>query len=279
MTTRTPVLDSFIVHREHGEGPPIVLLHGNPTSSYVWREVMPLLAGHRCLAPDLVGMGQSGKPEIDYRYADHRRYLDAWFEAMDLRAAIVVGYDWGGVLAIDWASRHADRVRGLVVFETILQPLRWAAFPPAGAEMFRTLRTPGAGEAFVLEQNGFLPRSLEHGVRTGLAAADRAAYEAPFPDPRSRRPMLQWTRSLPIDGEPADTMAVIERNAAWLAASPATPKLLLAFGEAGLSNDPSVVAWARTCAGLEVAALAPVGHHAPEDAPREIAAEIARWAR
>jgi haloalkane dehalogenase len=273
------VLDSFISYREMGTGSPIVFLHGNPTSSYVWRKMLPLLCSrHRCLAPDLIGMGHSGKPESAYRYADHVRYLDGWFDAMDLGDAVLVGYDWGGVLAIDWASRHADRVSGLVFFETMLQSLHWADYPPQGAELFRTLRTPGAGEKLVLEDNGFLPKSLEHGVKSGLSAEDRAEYYAPFPDAKSRRPMLQWTRSLPIDGEPADVMAVVTRNGQWMASAPNVPKLLVAFAGGGLSSAQPTIDWAtRTLPKLDVASLGPAGHHAPEDAPVEISNAIRGW--
>lgn len=275
---REEVIDSFMSYREVGSGAPMVFLHGNPTSSYVWRKTLPLLcAQHRCLAPDLIGMGRSGKPESAYRYQDHMRYLDAWFYTMDLRDVVLVGYDWGGVLAIDWASRHADRVRGVVLFETILQSQHWAEYPPQGAELFRALRTPGIGEKLVLDDNGFLPRSLEHGVKSGLSEADRAEYYAPFPDAKSRRPMLQWPRSIPIDGEPADVMAVVTRNAEWLSKS-TTPKLLLTFDGNTLSNAPTVIDWAkRTLPRLTVEALGPAGHHAPEDAPREIANAIRTW--
>jgi haloalkane dehalogenase len=273
------VLDTFISYRETGKGSPIVFLHGNPTSSYVWRNVLPLVADRgRCLAPDLVGMGRSGKPESAYRFHDHARYLDAWFAALDLRDVVLVGYDWGGVLALDWARRHSDRVRGAVVFETFLRPMHWSDWPPQGAELFRALRTPGAGEKLVLDQNGFLARSLEHGVKHGLAEADRAEYFAPYPDPASRRPMLQWPREIPIDGEPADVAEVITRNGQWLATTPDIPKLLLTFDGTGLSNAPAVVAWARsTAAALEVVPLGSAGHHAPEDAPREIAGAITSW--
>jgi haloalkane dehalogenase len=275
-THQIEILGSFISYREAGTGSPIVFLHGNPTSSHVWRNVIPKLSGRaRRLAPDLIGMGRSGKPDIAYRFADHARYLDAWFAALDLRDVVLVGYDWGGVLALDWAARHPDRVRGVVVFETFLRPMQWSDWPPQGAELFRALRTPGVGEQLVLEQNAFLPRSLEHGVRRGLAEADRAAYHAPFPDPASRRPVLQWPREIPIDGEPADVAAVVTRNGEWLAGSPAIPKLLLTFDGAGLSNAPAVVEWAR--GKLEVVALGPAGHHAPEDAPGEIAQAIASW--
>jgi haloalkane dehalogenase len=276
---RVAVLDSFISYREMGAGAPIVFLHGNPTSSYVWRNVLPVLAERgRCLAPDLIGMGHSGKPQGAYRFADHARYLDAWFAALDLRDVVLVGYDWGGVLALDWAARHPDRVRGVVVFETILQSLHWSEYPPRGAELFRALRTPGVGEKLVLEQNGFLARSLENGVKHGLSESDRAEYYAPYPDAASRRPMLQWTREIPIDGEPADVLAVVTRNGEWLAGTPELPKLLLTFDGKTLSNAPAVIDWAkRTIPRLDVVALGAAGHHAPEDAPREIAGAIGAW--
>ena len=272
-----PVLDTFISHRETGDGPPIVFLHGNPTSSHVWRNVIPAVARGRRLAPDLVGMGRSGKPESAYRFQDHARYIDAWFEALDLRDVVLVGYDWGAVLALDWASRHQDRVRGVVMFETFLRPMRWSDWPPQGAELFRALRSAGVGEKLVLEENAFLPRSLEHGVKRGLAERDRAEYYAPYPDPASRRPLLRWPREIPIDGEPADVAAVITRNGEWLAHAD-VPKLLLTFDGTGLSNSPDVVAWARSSfRNLEVVPLGPAGHHAPEDAPEAIAGALTSW--
>ncbi|WP_338864719.1 haloalkane dehalogenase [Myxococcus stipitatus] len=277
-THQVSVLDSFISYREEGTGSPIVFLHGNPTSSYVWRNVMPQFADHgRRLAPDLIGMGSSGKPDIAYRFADHARYLDAWFDALALRDVVLVGYDWGGVLALDWATRHPDRVRGVVVFETFLRPMQWSNWPSEGEQLFRALRTPGVGEKMVLEQNGFLARSLEHGVKSGLSEGARAAYYAPFPDAASRRPMLQWPREIPIDGAPADGAAVIERYDAWLASPAAKPALLLTFGDTGLSAPP-VIEWAKaTLPGLEIVPLRPAGHHAPEDAPDDIARAIRDW--
>lgn len=271
------VLDSFISYRETGAGSPTVFLHGNPTSSHVWRNVMPHVERGRRLAPDLVGMGRSGKPASAYRYPDHVRYLDAWFAALDLHDVVLVGYDWGGVLALDWASRHPDRVRGVVVFETFLRPMHWSDWPPQGKELFKALRTPGVGEKLVLEENAFLARSLAHGVTRGLADSDRDAYYAPYPTPASRRPVLQWPREIPIDGEPADVTAVVTRNGEWLA-STRIPKLLLTFDGAGLSNSPAVVEWARSSfPELDVVPLGAAGHHAPEDAPREIAGAITSW--
>ncbi|NUP08966.1 MAG: haloalkane dehalogenase [Polyangiaceae bacterium] len=277
------VLDSQMAYRETGTGPVVVFLHGNPTSSRIWRGVFPRVAEHaRCLAPDLIGMGDSGKPDIGYRFADHARYLDAWFEALGLRDVVLVGYDWGGSLAMDWAARHPDRVRGIVLFETFLRPMEWSEWSPKGAELFQSLRTPGIGEKMVLEENQFLARSIENGSKRRLGDEERAAYYAPYPDARSRRPLLQWPREIPIDGEPADVREIFSHYDAWLASSQ-VPKLLLTFElPAGLHPSPTgaqpMIQWARAnVAALEVVGMGPAGHHAPEDIPEEIGDAIASW--
>jgi haloalkane dehalogenase len=283
--TRVPVLDSFMTYREQGDAATsLVLLHGNPLSSRVWHGVMPRLAERaRCLAPDLIGMGDSGKPDIAYRYADQARYLDAWLDALELEKVVLVGYDWGGVLAMDWAARHAERTRGLVVFETFLRPLQWKEWTPQGAELFRAIRTPGVGEQMVLEANQFLARSLTNGIKRPLAEEELAAYYAPYPTPASRRPLLQWPREIPVEGEPPEVVALVDRYDAWLASSPSVPKLLLAFeNPTGLqpspTGSPAMVEWARThVAGLEVESLPPAGHHAAEDRPHEISDAILAW--
>lgn len=283
---RSPVLDSFLAFREAGSvaGPTLVFLHGNPLSSRVWHGVVPIVAQRaRCLSPDLIGMGDSGKPDIDYRYADHARYLDAWFDAQRLRDVVLVGYDWGGVLAMDWAARHPDRVRGLVLFETFLRPLEWSEWSPRGAELFRALRTQGVGEKMVLEENAFLERSLSNGIRRPLSEDELAAYYAPYPTPASRRPLLQWPREIPIEGQPADVARVVSRNGEWLAASSEVPKLLLAFDvpdglQPSPTGSPQMIEWARQRArGLEILQLPAAGHHAAEDRPEEIGRAITAW--
>lgn len=277
--TSVEVLDSTMAYRELGAGTPIVLLHGNPTSSHVWRHVIPHLADRaRVLAPDLIGMGASGKPDIAYRFVDHARYLDAWIDALELREVVLVGYDWGGALALDWAARHPDRVRGVVVFETFLRPLRWDEYPPQARELFRALRTPGAGERMVFEEDFFPGRSLQNGVRSGLGDADRAVYYAPYPDAASRRPLLQWPREIPIDGEPADVTARVVAYDAWLAESAGVPKLLIGFEGSALLGSAAMFEWAESHAvALDVERLGPAGHHAPEDAPDAIGVAIRRW--
>jgi haloalkane dehalogenase len=274
------VLGSTMSHQEAGAGAPVVFLHGNPTSSHLWRKVMPLVGPGRLLAPDLIGMGDSGKPAIEYTLADHARYLDAWFDALGLDRVVLVGHDWGGVLAFDWAARHPGRVAGVAFLETIVRPLTWAEFPESARPFFTSLRTPGAGEAMALEQNVFIEQALPGTVLTGLAAGDLAAYRKPYPTPRSRRPLLAWARSLPLDGEPEDVVARVEACDRWLAASPDIPKLLLTFDPGpGTMIGPELADWCRRhIAALEVAACGPAGHHAPEDQPAAIAAAIAAWA-
>ena len=166
-----PVLDSTMYYEEHGDGNPVVLLHGNPTSSYLWRNVIPELTGQaRCLAPDLIGMGRSGKPDIAYRFADHARYLDAWFEELEVDDVTLVGHDWGGALGFDWASRHPGRVRAIAFMETIVRPLTWDDWPAWARDMFQAFRRPGEGEELILDRNLFVESVLPHSVKRTVQA-------------------------------------------------------------------------------------------------------------
>jgi haloalkane dehalogenase len=274
------VLDSTISYREVGEGAPCVFLHGNPTSSYLWRGVLPEIEGPvRRLAPDLIGMGDSGKPTIPYRFADHARYLEAWFEALELDEVMLVGHDWGGALAFDWAARHPGRVRGMAFMEAIVRPMSLTELPEGAQERFQSFRTPGVGEEMVLEQNVFIEQ-FPRIVLSELTVADMDVYRKPYPTPESRLPLLEWPRALPLDGEPADVVERIEAYDQYLAESPDVPKLLLTFepGPAQLMG-PELIDWcAANMAALEVEKLGPAGHHAPEDQPEAIAKAISAWA-
>src|SRR5690606_11804567 len=166
-----PVLDSTMAYLEQGAGRPIVFLHGNPTSSYLWRNVIRHVSGlGRCLAPDLIGMGRSGKsPSGRYRFVDHARYLDAWFEAVGVsRDAVMVVHDWGSALGFHWARRHPDRVRGIVYMEAIVTPLEWDDWPENARGIFQAMRSP-AGEALVLEKNVFVERILPASILRTLS--------------------------------------------------------------------------------------------------------------
>ncbi|MCX4682991.1 haloalkane dehalogenase [Kitasatospora purpeofusca] len=277
-----PVLDSTMFHRESGAGAPVVFLHGNPTSSHLWRDVLPAVGGPgRLLAPDLIGMGESGKPDIAYTFADQARYLDAWFDALGLDEVVLVGHDWGGALAFDWAARHPGRVRGIAFTETIVKPMTWEEFPEGGRPLFEAIRTPGVGEALILDDNAFIEQVLPGSVATPLAPADLDVYRAPYPTGESRRPLLQWPRSMPLGGEPAEVVARITAYDRWLAASADVPKLLLTFEAGpGAMMGPAIVDWcAENIAGLEIEHHdAVAGHHTPEDHPRAIGAAVAAWA-
>jgi haloalkane dehalogenase len=271
------VLDSTISYLDQGSGTPVVFLHGNPTSSYVWRDVLPAFdRPARLLAPDLIGMGASGKPDSEYRFGDHARYLDAWFDALGLDRVVLVGYDWGGSLALDRAARHPDQVLGVAFFETILRPMSWTDLPAGGRERFQRFRIPGVGEELVLDRNVFLEDSP---IFSRLSEQDRAAYLAPFPTRESRLPILAWSRSMPMDGDPPDVQARVEAFDKWLATSAAVPKLLLTFSDhPTLMIGPETVAWCReNIAGLDVVACGTATHVATEDRSAEIAAALTAW--
>lgn len=226
---RVNVLDSQMAYIDNGQGDPIVFLHGNPTSSYLWRNVIPHLQEHgRCLAPDLIGMGDSGKnPSGTYRFVDHKRYLDAWFEALELDHNVtLVLHDWGSSLGFHWARRHPERVKALVYMEAIVQTLSWANWPEASRKIFQAMRSP-AGEEIVLQKNIFVERILPASVLRPLTDEEMAVYRRPYLEAgESRRPTLTWPRQIPIDGEPADVQAIVDDYAQWLSATE-LPKLLI----------------------------------------------------
>jgi len=226
---RIPVLDSEMACVDTGAGEPVVFLHGNPTSSYLWRNVIPHVESiARCLAPDLIGMGESGKaPGGSYRFRDHARYLDAWLEALGLtRDLTLVVHDWGSALGFDWAERHRASVHGLVYMEAIVRPVTWEEWPERAHPVFQALRSP-AGEEMVLQKNVFVERILPASVLRGLTEEEMGVYRRPYRESgESRRPTLTWPREIPIDGEPADVVAIVARYASWLASS-SIPKLFV----------------------------------------------------
>ena len=268
------VLDSTIHYEISGDAP-VVYLHGNPTSSHAWRHVLPRTGG---VAPDLIGMGRSGKPDIAYSFADHARYLDAFVDRVGLDQVVLVGHDWGGALAFDWAARHPERVRGIAFFETILKPLSWADYPPVAQERFKGYRTAGVGERKILEENVFITEALNATTLTTLSDEDYAIYAAPYPTPETRRPLLAWPRATPIDGEPADVVARAEAYDAYLASDP-VPKLLLTFeGSPTLMIKAELTAWCEAnMAALEVVHCGAAGHLALEDQPGAIGDALVAW--
>jgi haloalkane dehalogenase len=274
---RVPVLDSEMAYVDTGQGRPVVFLHGNPTYSYLWRNVIPQVEPlARCLAPDLIGMGDSGKaPAGSYRFVDHARYLDAWFEALGIRDAVLVGHDWGGALAFYWAQRHPERVRGLVYMETIVMPLTWDDWPQAARRIFQGFRSP-EGERLVLDENLFVERVLPGSILRGLTPAEMERYRRPYQRREDRLPVLAWPRELPIEGQPADVVAIVEGYARWLQQSP-LPKLFI-NAEPGAILTGRQRDFCRTWPNQREVTV-PGVHFVQEDSPHEIGQAIADFLR
>ncbi|HLZ06404.1 MAG TPA: haloalkane dehalogenase [Bradyrhizobium sp.] len=278
---RQLVLGSTMAYRETGDtdAPVALFLHGNPASSYIWRNILPHVAPvAHCIAPDLIGFGQSGKPDIAYRFFDHVDYLDAFIHSLGISSAYLVAQDWGAALAYHLAARRPDFVRGLAFMEFVRPASSYEDFHqlPAAREAFRKFRTPGEGEAMILEGNAFIERVLPGAVAHPLTDEDMAVYRAPFADPKSRRPMLALPRDLPIAGEPADMHQALSSSLDALKAS-TYPKLLF-VGEPGTLITPAYAA--EFTANMRHISVVPLGsgrHNLQEDHPDAIGRSVAGW--
>jgi len=279
---RRRILGSEMAYVEVGNGDPIVLLHGNPTSSYLWRNVLPHLQPlGRCIVPDLIGMGDSAKlPNSgpgSYRFVEHRRYLDALLEALNVgeRVTFVI-HDWGSALGFDWANRHREAVKGIAYMEAIVGPQYWDHWDKFGMRQVLQALRSDAGEAMVLQDNFFVEKILPGAILRKLSAEEMAEYRRPFAEPgEGRRPTLTWPREIPIAGDPADVAAIVAGYADWLATSEVPKLFLKAEPGAILANDrlinlvrgwPTVTE--RTVAGI---------HFVQEDSPDEIGRTIDGW--
>lgn len=258
--------------------PPVLFLHGNPTSSYLWRNIIPHVSPlTRCIAPDLIGFGGSDKkPELAYRFEDHVRYIDSFIEALGLQRVVLVIHDWGSAIGLNWARRHADRVAGIAMMEFISPVKTWNDWPEPIRPLFQAFRTKGAGEELVLDQNVFIEKVLPGAVARGLTEAEMQHYRAPFTERASRQPMLSFPRDLPIEGQPADVVATAQAYMDWLQTSP-VPKLLF-WGTPGILVTPADAArLAHTVPALESVDIGPGLHYLQEDNPDLIGRCIAEW--
>jgi haloalkane dehalogenase len=279
---RRRVLGREMAYVEAGEGDPIVLLHGNPTSSYLWRNVIPHLQPRgRCIAPDLIGMGDSDKlPDSglgSYRFVEHRRYLDGLLEALDVRERVTfVIHDWGSALGFDWANRHREAVKGIAYMEAILRPQGWDHWDNANmGPALRALRSE-AGEEMVLRDNFFIEQILPKAILRTLSADEMAAYRRPFAEPgEGRRPTLTFVRQIPIEGEPADVNKIVSAYADWLAKSD-VPKLFLKAEPGLLVAGGANLDFARKLPAQTEVTIAGV-HYVQEDSPDQIGRAIAGW--
>ena len=281
---RRRVLGSEMAYVDVGEGDPIVLLHGNPTSSYLWRNVLPHLQSRgRCIAPDLIGMGDSDKlPDSSpgsYRFVEHRRYLNALLEALNVRERVTfVIHDWGSALGFDWANHHREAVKGIAYMEAIVRPQSWDHWDNANMRpALKALRSE-AGEAMVLEDNFFIEQILPKAILRTLSVEETAEYRRPFAEPgEGRRPTLTWVRQLPIEGEPADVAEIVAAYAEWLATSK-VPKLFVKAEPGLLIASGANLNFARGLPAQTEVTVAGV-HYLQEDSPDEIGRAIADWIR
>lgn len=278
---RVQVLGSTMAYVEHGSGDPIVLLHGNPTSSYLWRDLIPELSGlGRCIAPDLIGMGDSARiaqGRDAYRFEMHAEYVEALLEVLEIeREVTLVGHDWGGALLFDWGRKNPEAVKAVAYMETILTPLTWDDWPEAARRIFQGMRSD-AGEEMVLTKNVFVERVLPGSVLEPISEEDMAVYRKPYEEPgESRRPTLTWPREIPIDGEPADMVPVIEANEEWLS-GPDVPKLFVNANPGSIIGDrvrERVRSWPN-----QQEVTVPGVHFIQEDSGPEIGRAIAQWLR
>ena len=281
---RRRIFGREMAYVEVGQGDPIVLLHGNPTSSYLWRNVLPYLEPlGRCIAPDLIGMGDSDKlPDSgpgSYRFVEQRRYLDALLEALDVRERVtLVIHDWGSALGFDWANRHREAVKGIAYMEAIVRPQGWDHWDNMNMRpLLQALRSE-AGERMVLQDNFFIEKILPGAILRTLSPEEMGEYRRPFAEPgEGRRPTLTWPREIPIEGDPADVHAIVTAYADWLAASD-MPKLFLKAEPGALLAAGANLDTARTWPAQTEVTVAGI-HFVQEDSPDEIGRAIADWMR
>ena len=275
------ILDHEMAYHERGQGDPIVLLHGNPTSSYLWRDVVPHLEGSgRCIVPDLIGMGDSQKlaesgPDA-YRFVEHRRFLDALLEALDVRERVtLVIHDWGSALGFDWANRHRDAVRGIAYMEAIVAPVpSWQDWPKPVQPVFQGFRSD-KGEEMILEKNMFIEAILPSSIQRKLSDEEMAEYRRPFLEAgEDRRPTLTWPRQIPIEGQPEDVTKIAQDYADWLASAP-VPKLFVNAEPGAILRGP-MRERCRSWPNQEEVTVAGI-HFIQEDSADEIGRAVANW--
>jgi haloalkane dehalogenase len=279
---RRPVLGREMAYVEVGQGDPIVLLHGNPTSSYLWRNVLPHLEGlGRCIAPDLIGMGDSDKlPESgpgSYRFVEHRRYLNALLETLNVHERVtLVLHDWGSALGFDWANRHREAIKGIAFMEAIVAPLSRDDWDKMGVRAAVGPLRSEAGEAMALDNNYFIEEILPNAILRKLSGEEMTEYRRPFTEPgEGRRPTLTWSRQLPIAGEPADVHAIATEYAEWLGTSN-VPKLFLKAEPGAFLAIDTLVNLVRGWPALTEKTVTGI-HFVQEDSPDEIGQAIAGW--
>lgn len=262
---------------DEGSGDPILFLHGNPTSCYLWRNIIPHLVTHgRCIAPDLIGMGKSDKPDIAYRFVDHYRYLESFIEALGLERITLVVHDWGSALGFHYALRHPQNVKALAFMEAILKTVTWSDFSPDFRSGYRMFRTPLIGWILIGWLNVFIEQILPKATVRTLSTEEMNHYREPFRRIRDRRPLWRWANEIPIDGQPVDVATIVEDYSQFLQDSD-LPKLLFHAQPGGLI-DTKMLRWCKQrLPNLETIDIGEGIHYLQEDNPGLIGTELARW--
>lgn len=272
------VKGSKIHYVDIGSGDPILFLHGNPTYSYIWRNIIPhLVAQGRCIALDLIGMGKSDHPDIDYKFVDHIEYIDGFIEKLGLKNITLVLHDWGSGIGFHYASKHPDNVKGIAFLESMLMPMPdWSAFDAEGEKTFRAFRTPDVGWDMIVNQNVFIEGILPGLILRKLSDEEMNFYRAPYLKPENRKAVWAWPNQLSIEGEPKDVTEIINAYQKWLMKTD-IPKLMFT-ATPGLLIQAPVVEWAeKNLKNLTVVNVGPGLHYLQEDHPHEIGWALAKW--
>jgi len=274
---------SKMTYLEMGKGEPIIYIHGNPTSSYLWRNILPYTsAAKRSIAIDLIGMGGSDKPDVDYSFATHYRYVSGFIEAMGFKRVTLVGHDWGAALAWEYARQNPEKVQALAFMEGVLPPgFPVPSFKAMGEEMgnmFRAFKDPAQGVEMVINNNMFVEKVLPSMVNRTLGEQAMTAYRAPFTSKDSRKPVLAWPREIPIAGEPKSTHDALNKIAEFMGETK-MPTLLL-YANPGVITPPAAVPWyTQKVANLETSFIGQGLHFIQEDQPEAIGRALAEWVR
>ena len=278
-TSRAVEVHGSEVHYvDEGSGDPLLFLHGNPTWCYLWRNVIPHLTSRtRCIAPDLIGMGKSGKPNIEYRFFDHVKYIEGFIETMRLRNITLVIHDWGSALGFYYAMRHEDNIKGIAFMEALLAPApSWEIMPEGARSLFQSFRTPDVGWDLIVNKNIFIEEVLPGAILRKLTAREMDYYRLPYREPSNRKPLWRWPNEIPIAGEPRDVAEAVAAYNHWLQKTD-LPKLLFYATPGAILRTPLVEWCKRNLRNLKTVDIGPGIHFLQEDNPHLIGSELAQW--
>lgn len=260
-----------------GEGDPILFLHGQPTSSYLWRNVIPHLSSQgRCIAVDLIGMGKSGKPDIDYSYDDHFDYLEKFIEKLKLKNITLVIHDWGSGLGFHYANMHRDNVKAIAFMEALYKPMEWKDFPSGYGPMFKMIRAPFFGWLMLSVANMFLKKVLPDSMMRKLTKEEDDYYKSSYPTIKSRKPVRRWPQELPINGKPKDVYDKIMAYQKWLKESD-IPKLCIYVHPGAIVTDEGVEFIKNNFSNTKMVDIGEGLHFIQEDSPHAIGNAISDW--